>query len=57
MAKLNSQTIVVQVSKLVRNDQPTVDLVDESTIAQLTAIFTELFDNDVMIEVEIANTE
>ena len=42
MAKLNSANIVITVSQLLRDDQPTVELIDQTIIHQIEAVVQQL---------------
>ena len=42
MAKLNSANIVITVSQLLRDDQPTVELIDQTIIDQIEAVVQQL---------------
>lgn len=42
MAKLNSANIVITVSQLLRDDQPTVELIDQNIIDQIEAVVQQL---------------
>jgi len=54
MAKINSSTLVITASKLVKNDESdNTVLIDKVTAEQISAILLELLGTDVMIEIEI----
>lgn len=53
MAKLNSQTLTIKISKMVRDSDPEVELIDGELISQLEAVMIELAGGDVMVEVSI----
>ena len=57
MAKLNSQTLVITVSELVRDNVPTRDILDPELIAQLEAVISELAGSGVLVEVALAHND
>jgi len=54
MAKINTSTIVVTASKLVKSDADESILIDDELITQLEAVLTELIGGDALIEIERA---
>lgn len=52
MAKITEQLIVIKVSKLVKNNEDIVRLVDNEVLASLEAVASELLGNQVIVEVE-----
>jgi len=53
MARLLTQTIVIQVNKMVRNDDTSTEILDSDTIAQLEAVVTELSGSDTLVEITV----
>lgn len=53
MAKHITQTLTITVSKLVRDTEPTKDLIEAELIEQLEAVITELVDDKVLVEVSV----
>jgi hypothetical protein len=53
MAKLNTQTLTIKISKLTRDDESCGDLIDSDTISQLESIITELAGSGVLVEVSV----
>jgi hypothetical protein len=54
MAKIHSQTLVITISKMVRDSEPETAVLDAETVAQLEAVVTELAGSGVIVEVEQA---
>lgn len=52
MAKLNTSSIIITVSKLVKNSEPTDLLLTDEVVAQLEAIVSELVGDGVVVEIE-----
>jgi hypothetical protein len=52
MAQMSESVLVIKVSRLVRDDEVTAEIFDESTITQLEAVIEELV-NDPKSLVEI----
>jgi hypothetical protein len=53
MARLLTQTIVIQVNKMVRNDDKSTEILDSDTIVQLEAVVTELSGSDTLVEITV----
>jgi hypothetical protein len=53
MATINSDTIEIKVSELLRDDQPNAAILDADTIAQLIDIIQELVGDKRLVEVSI----
>lgn len=51
MAKLNSSTVVITVSELLRDDQPTGPILDAAVLEQLNEILQELVGPARLIEI------
>lgn len=51
MAKLIQNTLVIQVSKMVRDSEPSAPLIDPDIVAQLEAVIAELAGGEVMVEI------
>lgn len=52
MAKLNTQSIVITVSQLVRDNDTTItELLDSETLAAIEAVVAELVGESVLVEV------
>ena len=54
MAKLNTQTLVVTLSQIIKNDTPEYVILDGELVAQLEAVIAELAGQGVMVEIEQA---
>jgi len=54
MAKINSQTLVITISKMVRDSEPETPVLDDEIVSQLEAVVTELAGSGVLVEVEQA---
>ena len=54
MAKIQEESIVITVSKLVKNDEPTRDIVDIDTLVALASVAEELLGQSVVVEVNKA---
>lgn len=54
MAKIQEEAIVITVSKLVKNDDPTTDIVDTDTLVALASVAEELLGKGVVVEVNKA---
>jgi hypothetical protein len=52
MAKITEQLIVIKVSKLLKDDEPSHQLVDQETLIGLEAVASELLGDRVIVEVE-----
>ena len=52
MAKLQTETFTITLSKMVKNSEPDVGVLDAGTLASLEAVIQELAGNDVMVEIE-----
>jgi ABC-type arginine transport system ATPase subunit len=53
MATINSDTIEIKVSELLRDDQPTSAIMDAEVLAQLIDIIQELVGDKRLVEVSI----
>lgn len=53
MAKLNSQQLTIKISKLVRDNEATTDLLDADIVSQLESIIAELAGSGVLVEVSV----
>jgi len=51
MAKINSTNLVISLSKLVKDTDPTEPVLNDETRAQLEAIVTELAGAGVLVEI------
>ena len=54
MAKIQEEAIVITVSKLVKNDEPTQNIVDTDTLVALASVAEELLGQGVVVEVSKA---
>jgi hypothetical protein len=54
MAKLNSTTLVITASKLVKNTEADVEVISAELRGQLEVVLAELLGADVLIEIEEA---
>ena len=54
MAKLNTQTLVITLSQMVKNDSPEQAVLSADIVAQLEAVIAELAGQGVMVEIEQA---
>jgi hypothetical protein len=54
MAKIQEESIVITVSKLVKNDDVTRDIVDTETLTALASVAEELLGQGVVVEVNKA---
>ena len=54
MAKIQEEAIVITVSKLIKNDDPTTDIVDTDTLVALASVAEELVGKGVVVEVNKA---
>lgn len=54
MAKINSQTLVVSISQMVRDDAPESVILSDEVIAQLEAVISELAGSGVLVEISQA---
>ena len=54
MAKIQEEAIVITVSKLVKNDETTRDIVDTDTFTALASVAEELLGQGVVVEVNKA---
>lgn len=53
MAKLNSETIEIKISELVRDDFPTAAIINDETLAELLAVIEQLVGEKRLVEVNI----
>lgn len=53
MAKHLSQSLKIQVSKLVRDSEPTTALLTEDLVITIEAVIKELVGEDVLVEVSV----
>ena len=53
MAKLNSDTIEIKVSELIKDDAPAVEILDAEILAQLIEIIEQLVGDKRLVEVNI----
>jgi len=53
MAKLNSDTIEIKVSELIKDDAPAEEILDADLIAQLTEVIEQLVGDKRLVEVNI----
>ena len=54
MAKIQEEAIVITVSRLVKNDEQTQNIVDTDTLVALASVAEELLGNGVVVEVSKA---
>jgi len=54
VAKIQEEAVVITVSKLVKNDEQTKDIVDSDTLAALASVAEELLGQGVVVEVSKA---
>jgi len=54
MAKIQEEAIVITVSKLVKNDEQTQNIVDTDTLGALASVAEELLGQGVVVEVNKA---
>ena len=54
MAKLNTQTLVITLSQMVKNDSPETPVLPKELVEQLEAVIAELAGSGVMVEIEQA---
>jgi hypothetical protein len=54
MAKINSTNLVISLSKLVKDNDPTEPVLNDETKAQLEVILTELSGPGVLVEIQEA---
>jgi hypothetical protein len=54
MAKIQEEVILITVSKLVKNDDTSTDIVSDDTITALASVAEELLGNGVVVEVNKA---
>mgnify|MGYP000299350031 CR=1 FL=1 len=52
MAKIAETVIVIKASKLLRDGDESIDVLDGNALAQLTAVIEELAGSGVLIEIE-----
>jgi len=52
MAKINEQTLVITVSQLVKDSDPTAPLLSTEVIAQLEAVVAELAGAGTLVEIQ-----
>jgi hypothetical protein len=53
MAKLNSDTIEIKVSELVKDDEKTAAILDEDLISQLIQVLEQLVGDKRLVEINI----
>ena len=53
MAKLNSETIEIKISELVRDDVPTAGIINDETLLELLAVIEQLVGEKRLVEVNI----
>ena len=53
MAKLNSDTIEIKVSELIKDDETAKDILDAEVVAQLVEIIEQLVGDKRLVEVNI----
>jgi hypothetical protein len=53
MAQLNTQTLTIKVSKLIRDQDTPVELLDAEVISQLEAVITELAGAGILVEIDV----
>lgn len=53
MAKLNTQTLIIKVSALVRDNQPTAELIAPELVDTIESVIAELVGNSAIVEVTI----
>jgi hypothetical protein len=52
MAKISEQHIIIKISRLHKDNEPALDMVDDETLASLEAVATELLGgSQVVVEV------
>jgi hypothetical protein len=54
MAKIQEEVIVITVSKLVKNDNASTEIVSDDTVIALASVAEELLGNGVVVEVNKA---
>ena len=54
MAKIQEEAVVITVSRLVKNDETTRDIVDNETLVALASVAEELLGQGVIVEVSKA---
>ena len=52
MAKIAETVIVIKASKLLRDGDESIDVLDGNALAQLTAVIEELAGSGVLVEIE-----
>tara|TARA_B110000037_G_C16926148_1_gene426508 strand:+ start:209 stop:382 length:174 start_codon:yes stop_codon:yes gene_type:complete len=52
MAKIAETVIVIKASKLLKDGDESIDVLDSDSLAQLTAVIEELTGTGVLIEIE-----
>jgi hypothetical protein len=52
MAKINSTSLIITVSQLIKDDQTPTALLSADTVAQLEAIIAELAGDGALVEVQ-----
>lgn len=52
MAKLQTETITITLSKMVKNSEPDIGVLTEETLGSLVAVIQELAGDNVMVEIE-----
>ena len=54
MAKVQEEVIVITVSKLIKNDDASTEIVTDDVVTALTSVAEELLGNGVVVEVNKA---
>jgi hypothetical protein len=54
MAKVHEEVVVITVSKLIKNDENSVEIINEDFITALASVAEELLGNSVVVEVNKA---
>ena len=54
MAKVHEEVVVITVSKLIKNDENTAEIINEDFISALESVAQELLGNGVVVEVNKA---
>lgn len=52
MAKIHEETIIIHVSKLVKNDEQLTEILDQDIVQSLESVTQELVGPGIVIEVE-----
>lgn len=53
MAKIYEESIVIKLSKLIKNDDQLESLINSETIAALEQVTQELVGNSIIVEIEV----